>query len=201
MFRVLINTFFISFLVFFLLVQQSQAIQVVGNKENIEVELDDKTKISLRGRGEAIRHKKVALFNIKVYQVRLFFNESLSATKTAKDLISAKEIGVKLNPLRSFGGDKLKEAMLVSYEKNKIDSNSKSQKEFFNIISKHKIEKNVPVYLVGFSKPDGDELHLVMKDINKKIKGHPGFVKEVFSVWLGEPVDADMTKVQDILVK
>ena len=167
--------------------------------KGLDIKVNDKTSMSLVGKSEGIRHKKVALFNINVYQAKLYVPAESAKIKDAAALLATTPKAMKINPMRSFGGDKLKEAMLVSYEVNKVDPNSESQKEFLGMISKHKIEKNKPVHLVGFTSDGKDELHLIMQDMNEVIKGHSGFVKEVFSVWLGTAVDGDMTKLQEII--
>lgn len=176
-----------------------QKLEINETEKGLDVKIDDKTTLALVGKPEGIRHKKVALFNINVYQAKLFVPAEAAKTKDAAALLATTPKAMKINPMRSFGGDKLKEAMLVSYNVNKVDSNSEAQKEFLGMISKHKIEKNKPVYLIGFTQDGKDELHLIMKDMNEVIKGHSGFVKEIFSVWLGTPVDGDMTKLQEII--
>jgi hypothetical protein len=170
------------------------------NETETDLEINYKLlKTVLKGRSEGIRHKRFTVFNINVYKAKLFFTDDLNETKDAAELLKSKTIAIKINPMRSFAGDKLKEAMTVSYEKNKIDSNSASQVEFLEMISKHKIEKDQPVFLVGVVNKDNEELHLIMNELNKKIIGGPGFVKEVFSVWLGEPVDSDMAKLKNTI--
>ncbi len=162
--------------------------------------VETENKIKLIGRNQGIRHKKVTVFNINVYEARLFFDISKNKITDAAELISSNALAVKLNPLRSFSGDKLKEAMLVSYEKNSIKPDSKAQIKFLDLVSRNKVIKNEPVYLVGQSFEDSDELHLMMKGMDRKIKGPKGFVKEVFSVWLGIPVDKDLEKLKEILI-
>ncbi len=176
------------------------AIELKETKSGLELKIDEKTKLNLLGKSEGIRHKKVALFNINVYQAKLFFLEKDLLSKDPAVLIQTTPIAIKINPMRSFSGDKLKEAMLVSYEKNVVDPSSNAQEEFLGLISEHKIEKNSPVYLVGIKSKESEDLHLIMQDMNKVIKGPPGFLKEVFSVWLGVPVDQDMKDLQQILV-
>ena len=176
--------------------------QLLESKE-VENKLEinyDKLKTVLTARGEGIRHKKFAMFNINVYKGKLFFPESMKDIKDPAELLKSKTIAVKINPMRSFAGDKLKEAMTVSYEKNKVDPSSKAQVEFLDLISKNKIEKDQPVFLIGVVNKDTEELHLIMNNLNQIIIGSSGFVKEVFSVWLGEPVDADMAKLKSILI-
>lgn len=164
--------------------------------KNVETE----NKVLLIGRNHGIRHKKVTVFNISVYDARLYFEASKNNITDAESLISSNLLAIKINPLRTFSGDKLKEAMLVSYEKNQIKPDSKAQVEFLDLVSKNQIIKNEPVILVGHSLSDADELHLMMKGIDKKITGPKGFIKEVFSVWLGVPVDKDLEKLKEILV-
>ncbi len=168
------------------------------NNKDIKVIVQE-SKVKLFGRNQGIRHKKVAVFSINIYEARMYFEDSKSKTTDPQELANSNYIAIKLKPLRSFSGDKLKEAMLMSYSKNNINGETKAQVEFFEVIAKNKVIKNEPFYLVGVSLKDSDELYLMMKGINQKIVGHKGFIKEVFSVWLGEPVDADLQKLKDTL--
>lgn len=162
---------------------------------------NDKMSFSLTGKGEGIRHKKVALFNVKVYQAQLFFEDAYATKTSTEELLASPTKGIKILPLRSFGGDKLKEALLISYEKNGINKDSEYQKGFLDLISANKVEKDQPVYLMGITNADKDELIITVKDQTKKVNGPKGFVNEVFKVWLGTPVDVDMVKLQDALTK
>lgn len=200
MFSSSLNCVFIN--LFFLLTSlySVNAVQMNETSLGLDVNTGGKNVISLIGRTEAIRHKRIALFNINVYQARLFLPEKEAKNKIAKDLLETFPKAVKINPMRSFSGDRLKEAMLVSYEKNNVSLTSKAQEEFLDLISKHKIQKNNPVYLVGIVNGDKEELHLIMKNMNEVIYGQRGFLEEVFSVWLGKPVDSDMAKLQDIII-
>lgn len=203
----------------------AKAIELSVLEDKMNIKIDENTTFDLIAKGQGIRHKKFAMFNISVYQGKLFTEEKI---KSAKAFIkSTSNIAIEIIPLRSFGGDKLKEAMVVSYEKNKVDYNSKHQTELLDILSKNKITKNVPVYIIGYtknsvlkSKPakiknkelkskqnsskdvanDSDvieeRIYLKNESSEQLVIGPKGFINEVFSIWLGEPVDADMEKLK-----
>lgn len=188
------------------------AFEVTELETNLEIQFESpsqklkskqphsKNKIKLIGRNQGVRHKKVTFFNIDVYEARLYFEESKLKIVDPSELINSSQIAIKLKPLRSFGGDKLKEAMIVSYEKNNISPDSKAQIEFLDLVSKNKVIKDEDLYLFGLSLKDQDHLYLMMKGVDAKISGHKGFIKEVFSVWLGEPVDKDLSELKQILI-
>lgn len=199
MFSLSLRSVFINLVFLLTTVFSVHALELKETAAGLDLNMSEDNKVSLVGKSEGIRHKKIALFNINVYQARLFVPQKDSKLTKSKALLEVSPKAMKINPMRSFSGDKLKEAMLVSYETNKVDASVKAQVEFLGLISKHKIEKNNPVYLVGVTNGDKEELHLIMKNMNEVIHGHKGFLEEIFSVWLGEPVDSDMQKLQDII--
>lgn len=199
MFSLSLRSVFINLVFLLTTVFSVHALELKETAAGLDLNMSEDNKVSLVGKSEGIRHKKIALFNINVYQARLFVPQKDSKLTKSKALLEVSPKAMKINPMRSFSGDKLKEAMLVSYETNKVDASVKAQVEFLGLISKHKIEKNNPVYLVGVTNGDKEELHLIMKNMNEVIQGHKGFLNEVFSVWLGQPVDSDMAKLQNII--
>lgn len=201
MFKTLRQIIFLNFIFLLTTLTLVHAFEIKETDNKLEVRHNDKIIYTLTGKNSGIRHKKVTVFNVKVYKAQLFFEEAHLPKTNPKELMQTPVKSVKLHPLRSFGGDKLKEALLVSYEKNKIDPESEAQKKFLDLISQHKVEKDQPVYLVGISGKDKDELVITMKDLTKIVNGPKGFANEVFSVWLGDPVDGDMTKLQKTLTE
>ena len=130
MFKTIIKVIFFNSLFLLTTLGLARASSITEVEQKLIFKKDEKTTYSLIGKGEGIRHKKVALFNIKVYKAKLYFEESYVSKTSPVELLSSSVKGIKILPLRTFGGDKLKEALLVSYEKNGIDQNSDYQKAF-----------------------------------------------------------------------
>ncbi len=184
----------------FLTFSFSNAMEINDSGTSLTLTTDSETNLSLSGKTEGIRHKRVALFNINVYKAKLYVDPEFVTVKNASKILALKSKAIKITPMRSFSGKKLKEAMVVSYEKNSVDPTTKAQVEFLSLISANKIKKNQIVYLIGHEGKNQDQLFLVMSSLKKKIQGPKGFLKDVFSVWLGNPVDGDMEKLQNILI-
>lgn len=177
-----------------------------SNIKNLEVKNDEihfligETAHILKKRGEGIRKKKVAIVNVDVYKIGLYVPDSLMSESNAFTILESPTKGLVMQPLRSFGGDKLKDALLDSYKVNSVDENADAHKKFISLISASKINKGEEIIIFGHKTAGTEHLYIKRKDQFEGIQGHEGFVNQVFAVWLGKPVDKQLEALKQSLL-
>lgn len=169
-------------------------------KNNEVIFHSPKGTLNFKKHGEGIRKKKVAIISVDVYKISLYTPEdSLNETNAFK-ILELPNLSIVMEPLRSFGGDKLKEALLDSYKMNSVDHNQEAHSNFMNLISAAKVNKGEQIIIFGHKTPQAETLYLKRGEQFEAVKGHTGFVNEVFAVWLGKTVDAQLEQVKQSLL-
>lgn len=155
---------------------------------------------SLKKHGEGIRKKKVAIVNVDVYKITLYTTQELLSERSEFKILASPQKAIVMTPLRSFGGDKLKEALIDSYKVNSIDGEQKSHQDFMKLISTAKIQKAEQIIIFGSKDDKSETLYIKRGEQFEAITGHEGFVNEVFAVWLGKTVDKQLESVKQALL-
>lgn len=171
--------------------------------KNNQVSFQDSTGTkTLDLHGEGVRKKKIAFLNISVYKISLFTPTNLVAEKSEFKVLEAPTLAVMMEPLRSFGGDKMKASIEDSFKTNSVDINAQAHQDFVKLISKSKIKKGEQIFLIGMQNPATKKETLTLKrgDEVQVINGHTGFVKEIFAIWLGKTSDTQLGQLKDQLL-
>lgn len=192
------KSFFIAFLVL-IFSSSTFAKELKLTKDSVLV-TDSAQREILKVKGKGLRHKKITFISIKVYEATLFVTKEALSAKNLSDILNTKKVALSIHPLRSFSGSKMEAATLEAYKANNINTKTVSQKEFISIISKNKVVKDEPILIYGEVQETGDTIFIQQNNVLKKISGPSGFVKDVFSIWLGTPVDDDMKDLKTKLL-
>lgn len=171
--------------------------------KNNQVSFQDSTGTkTLDLHGEGVRKKKIAFLNISVYKISLFTPTNLVAEKSEFKVLEAPTLAVMMEPLRSFGGDKMKSSIEDSFKTNSVDISAQAHQDFVKLISKSKIKKGEQIFLIGMQNPATKKETLTLKrgDEVQVINGHTGFVKEIFAIWLGKTSDTQLGQLKDQLL-
>ncbi len=155
---------------------------------------------ALKKHGEGIRKKKVAIVNVDVYKIALYTTQELLSEQSEFKILASPQKAVVMTPLRSFGGDKLKDALIDSYKVNSIDGEQQAHQDFMKLISAAKIQKAEQIIIFGSKDAKAETLYIKRGEQFEAITGHEGFVNEVFAVWLGKTVDKQLESVKQSLL-
>lgn len=163
-------------------------------------------KLSFVGAG--LRAKKVVMVNVNVYVAQLFVADMSKFKKTEAEVLnsvtSAQPVALQMHFLRDVDAEKVQSSFKEALESNKIDLNKPEIQKFLEAVSKGgEAKKGRNLTLVGMKNADGAE-SVTYEDANMKavtVDGPAGFIKEVFSIWLGNPSDSGVARLKASLLK
>lgn len=187
--------------------RKTQGASLDANIKNLEIKngevvfQDPTGEKSLKKHGEGVRKKKVAILNVDVYKIALYTHESLLSENSEFKILESPHKAVVMTPLRNFGGDKLQEALVDSYKVNSVDAEQEAHKTFMKLLGGTKVQKGEDIIILGTQDINGDTLYLKRGTQFESLKGHDGFVNEVFAVWLGKTVDKQLESVKQSLLQ
>lgn len=162
--------------------------------------------MTLNSIGAGLRDKKVVMVNVKVYVGQLFVS-NLEAFKKADSLNSIEQIeglAIRLHFLRDVDAENVKNSFRDALKANKVDFKSAEINKFLEAVAaggEAKSGKTLTVF--GHKNADGTET-IVYESNDKKatsISGSKGFIKNVFSIWLGTPSDSGVKKLKEAILK
>lgn len=161
-----------------------------------------KPEYSLVGKG--IRKKKIAIFSVKVYEAE-FFVSNLSLFKKEKvkpleALAKMEGASIQLTFLRNLSSDQVRDSFSDALKANHVDPASPQMKEFFaQVVATEKFPEGKSVTLSA----DVAKGVLTYVDVNGKmneIHADQKFVIDLFSIWLGVPVDGGLADLKEALL-
>jgi hypothetical protein len=166
----------------------------------------DSQKLQLVGAG--LRSKKVLMINVRVY-VGVLFVADLAKFKKSPDeaLKSVSEAAptiMQLHFLRDVAAEKVQNSFKEALEKNEIDLKKSEVQKFLDAVSAGgEAKKGTSLVVLGAQKSDGSQV-ITYEDANAKttsISGGPGFIQDIFSIWLGQPSDEGLAKLKTDILK
>ena len=167
------------------------------------VELEEFEQVKLKAVGHALRNKKVAFMDFKVYVLELLMPADFSWNQKASDMVSASPSGIQMSFLRDVPADKMMEAFNDSLKANQVDITSEPLKAFIKAVKRVGDLKEKDVFLIVRKKSDkkDDVLLLIPGRAKEIISGPAGWSDEVIKIWAGKPADTGFEKMQKALFK
>jgi hypothetical protein len=190
--------------------------EIAGQKispEGAEVTFNNGKTAHLDLIGADIRIKKATFLNIpiKIY-VGQVFGENISAFNCAEDALlpslkDVKTFAIQLTFLRDITQSQFADGFFASLEKNKEKNGSDREradiKQMISLLDKlGNLPENTQVTVVGEYRGNEEWIHTGASKIDpvtgkmvkpESIKGAPGFIRAIFSSWLGLPADDGAT--------
>lgn len=180
-------------------------LEKVTLSKSATAELDGASQ-SLQAVGAGLRAKKVVFVNVKVYVGELFVS-SLESFKKADPLTSIndqKAVAIQLHFLRDVDSDNVQKSFKEALEANKVDLKDSSVQQFLeSVVKGGEAKTGKALTILGFKHADGSESisYETTAGNVSQIKGSEGFVKNVFSIWLGKPSDDGVATLKKEILK
>lgn len=158
--------------------------------------------------GAGLRSKKVLMIQVRAY-VAEFFVADLGKFKKnpAEALVSVSEASpamMRLHFLRDVDAGKVQTSFKEALEVNKVDFKKPEIQKFLEAVrTGGEAKKGKALSIWGVKKSDGSEV-ITYEDVNAKgtaIVGGPGFIQDIFSIWLGQPSDGGVEKLKADILK
>lgn len=162
-----------------------------------------KSQLTLAGAG--LRTKKVAIVTAKVYVAELFVADVSKYVRTlegALDSLSASNtVAIQLTLLRSLDADTVATSFKEALNANNVNTAGSSVQAFL-ALAQNDAPTGKTVTIIGEKLADGSEILTVEKPNGDvaSIKGQKGFIRDIFSIWLGVPADKGLESLKKSLV-
>lgn len=158
--------------------------------------------------GSGLRQKKLVFVSFKVYVAQLFVSNPESFKKSEAEALGSlkdqKAIAIQLHFLRGVDAPDVQKSFLQSLEKNNVDTKSESMKQFLDIVNKGgKAIDGKTLTILGAKLKDGSEV-IYYENSNgevSEVKGATGLINNIFSIWLGTPVDDEVATLKKSILK
>lgn len=164
----------------------------------------DKGSVELIGKG--LRKKKIAFIGVKVYDLFVYAADPSTFKRDggALDSLDAqKAVVLRLKFLRGVDVPKIVTSFKESLTANKVDLESPPIKEALaKIEAGGDIKEGQVMSLVGLKTATGEVL--VYDNGNGQtaaIKGGPGFLRQIYSIWYGSTAESTMEDLKKELLK
>lgn len=185
---------------------ESREIEGVTISKGAEAQLSS-NRYSLTTVGAGLRKKKVGIFSVKVYVAQLLasdpakFVRSLDQALTSLDGIKA--VALRMSFLRDVEVEKIRASYQESLVKNGVDLTKPEINTFLEAV-----EDGGPatarrdMIVAGHRLPDGSEQIVYENSAGQSvfINGTAGFVKSIFSIWLGQTTDSELEALRNLLI-
>lgn len=166
---------------------------------------EGKTENYLQSVGQGLRRKKVAFMKFDVYTAELFISDPKSYDKALKFESLSKQslVGIKVNFLRDVESTKVIDAFEQSLKKNQAQLDSAGIKDFLEQFRKYgDVKKGQGLIVVGNSKSVYLKIGEMANKLDlQKLTDAPDLFKNIFSIWLGVPVDDQLQDMQNSIFK
>jgi hypothetical protein len=186
--------------------------QVAGTTKIESVTIAASAKATVEGRiselkpvGAGLRTKKVATFNVKIYVAQLLASNPEKFVRTSEGALASlkdsKTVAIHLTLVRSLDADQVMNSFKEALAANNVNTSGSSIQAFL-ALAQTDAPSGKTVTIVGEQLVDGSEILTVETPAGNvsSVKGSKGFIKDVFSIWLGTPADSGLAKLKDALV-
>lgn len=167
----------------------------------------DSETVKLVAVGEGLRTKKVVFVNVKVYVGQLFVSDIAHFKRDeAAALDSLKEqkaVAIQLHFLRDVDSNNVQKSFREALTANGIDTNEASVKQFLDSVTNGgEAKEGKTLTILGFKGKDSETIsYETTGGTISQIKGEPGFVGKIFSIWLGKPSDSGVAELKKSILK
>ncbi len=185
---------------------ESQRIENVAIATDASATVEGRTStLTLAGAG--LRAKKVVFINVHVYVAQLLMNDPSRFVRTDAGALDSVDnestLAMQLNFVRSVGSGDVKNAFRDSLVANQADPDSESVKAFLDAVSAGGDAANgKTLVIVGEKLTDGTEVVTFENNQGQatSIHGATGFVKQIFSIWLGKTTDSGLGSLKKAIL-
>lgn len=158
--------------------------------------------LELQPLGAGVRKKHLFLVKVDVYVAQLLgsdltnFNK-LDSESALNSLVFSSGMAMRMTFLRTVSADKMEESFRSACEANGVDPSKGSFVPFLATVKQGVAMKKGDSILVWGVKESGkDVIYYQVGGKTSRVDGEPGFLRQVFSLWMGKPVDRGMENLQ-----
>ncbi|MES2801179.1 MAG: chalcone isomerase family protein [Bdellovibrionota bacterium] len=168
----------------------------------------DKDTMNLKPVSHGIRKKKLfALLPVKVYYAELLAAKPEALVKTDSEILTslnaAGPVQLRLTMLRDLPAKKISDSFVDALKANEVTVDSGDMKTVLGHISEMSEFKQGEIFsIVGQTKLDKGFLYLQKPNGEIiTVSGSNKLVEQMFSIWLGKPVDDKLAELKKELLK
>ncbi|MNK01104.1 hypothetical protein D3C87_188980 [compost metagenome] len=164
--------------------------------------------VPLTAVGAGLRSKKVVFVNVRVYVGQLFASDipkfKFSETEALDSIHDQKAVAIQLHFLRDVDADNVQKSFKEALTANGVKLDESGVKQFLEAVSSGgEAKEGKALTILGAKLKDGSEVvfYETTSGNVSQIKGSAGFVKNIFSIWLGKPSDDGVAKLKKSIVQ
>lgn len=202
--RSMILSLIISFVFSPLAATANNIINTKGTEATVQVE-GQSFKLSEVGKG--LRRKPVSAVNMDFYKGELFVSDPRTFMRSDSGALASldkqKAVALQLHFLRPVDSVIVQESLKKALQKNSVNIADPSVKLFMNaLVQGGNVKENLVMSLVGTRMADGSEVisYETSDGASNVVTGSRGFIRDVFSIWLGKPEDAGLQEFKHELL-
>ena len=174
--------------------------------DSVQAKVADRS-FSLSPVGYGVRIKHVFVVNAKVYVAELFATDQTKFTHTVAGALSSldgeKVVAMKLSFLRDVEESKIRASFREGLLANKVDITNADIRGFMDaVMAAGDIREGAFFAIIGEHLEGGKEAITFENSKGKAstVIGAPGFIRQIFSIWLGESADDGLTELKKSLI-
>ena len=167
------------------------------------IELEELGGAKLKAVGHALRNKKVAFMDFKVYVGELLMPQDSTWTQKPSEFLAASPAGFQMTMLRDVPADKMMNAFNESLKENEVDVKSEPVKAFLAAVKKIGDLKEKDAFLIVRKKAEKTDDVLVFIPGREKeiVSGPAGWSDSILKIWGGKAADSGLEKMQKEIFK
>jgi hypothetical protein len=176
-----------------------------GDKALEGVKLAKSAKFSgkaLEQVGAGLRFKKVVFVKAKVYVGELFLDKPADFVRTSEGALASLDksnaLAMQLNFLRDVDAKDVQGAFQDALKENGVNVEDAAVKKFLEAVKAGGGAKEGKTLVVAAERKGGKEIVTYEDSAGKAeaIEGGPGFIRQIFSLWLGKATDSGVENLQ-----
>jgi hypothetical protein len=158
--------------------------------------------------GAGLRSKTILFTSVNVYVAELFATEDdqfvRDENKALGSLMKSDTTAIRLNFVHTVEAEKVQSAFREALVTNAVKLSDPAVVKFLSAVANGGDAPNGSTLVVlGHKNGDGSE-SVIYENPNGKsveIKGDKGFIENIFKIWLGIPVDKDLSRLKYQIIR
>ena len=183
----------------------SGTLEKIALPESATVSLSDST-VKLNSVGSAVRAKKVMFVNVKVYVGQIFVadKDTFNKADALLSLSNQNAAAIRLHFVRDVDAENVQASFKEALKVNNVKLDSEAITQFLTAVKKGGVaESGKSLTILAVKGSDSQET--IYYETNSggvtEVKGPAGFIKDIFSIWLGKPSDDGVAKFKSDILK
>lgn len=177
-----------------------------GDKALEGVKLAKSAKFSgkaLEAVGAGFRFKKVVFVKAKVYVGELFLDKPADFVRTTEGALASLDkssaLAMQLTFLRNVEAKDVQGAFQDALKENGVNVEEPAMKKFLEAVKAGGGAMDGKTLVVAAERKGGKEIVTYEDSAGKAeaIEGGAGFIRQIFSLWLGKPTDSGVENLQE----